>query len=225
MSLVTTDDVGWIVPEESIYDVLQGGLADLRSQIQAGLLERFSQGLFKNMKDERFAHARQCLADNQRLHVTFGWPNPEKELPCWAIVSDPEQSEQFIGDQGGRVTGEEGEQVLLRSERWRSGIAVVTCDTNADSVRWLHQLSKWILSHQRTALAKAGFSEIAQSSRDLTFDPRFQQAGHLYYRRAAVILATYQQNSIEAIGAENISEVQTDADVVGGIAANFSPPA
>ena len=136
---------------------------------------------------------------SEEVRIVENYPREEQEFPAWVIVIDPEQqSQQYIGDQGGQITLESGENIIPRVERWSATIGVITYAEHPEKVKWLYQLAKWILSSKRLDLSCTFEHWQSQQGRDLGFDKMFLDAGRFVYRRGLFIEAHYDQTDYDS---------------------------
>lgn len=215
---MNADQVGWILPEEVVRQAMLDASAVINAARNAGSLDYSLRQVFRNLPDKRFAELKNFLTTNGLPDIKADWPRDPAQTPVWTIGIDAGDQKQYIGDQGVVIDGD-----VIRTtqaETWTSAVVVATHTTNADLTRWLHHLSVYMLSRQQGAMAAGGqFKGTSLFTRDLTFDPRYQAASTLIYRRVVGISANVLQQSFRPRDDEfDVLDTKEDSDVTGTLA-------
>jgi len=195
-------DPGWLVPEQVVEDALHAGVAEVRAAFTAGTIDTLLARIYRNFTPENRLRVKAWLAKHD-IKIVENYPHDEQELPCWAVVIDPEQqTQQYLGDQAGNVELSTGEHVVGSAERWRSTVGILVVAEQTELIKWLYQLAKWIVGTYRAQMAAAGFVYGQNpAGRDLGFDQRLLQAGRFVYRRQLNVTAEYDQVDADAADA------------------------
>jgi len=186
-------DYGWILPEDVLAVTLGDGLADVDAAFTDNSIDDLLSRIYHNVPGPQLAQIKTWLAANS-VPIIRGYPLLEQQkLPCWSILIDPEEiSQQYLGNVGFRAQLTTGENAIVNAQRWRETIGIVTYADNPDLVRWLYQLSKWLLSNRWTFLAGVFRHSLTLSGRDLE-PKRIEDSGRYIFRRVLQFVGELDQ--------------------------------
>ena len=202
-------DPGWLVPEQVVEDALHAGVAQVRAAFVDGTIDTLLARIYRNFTPENRLRVKAWLAKHD-IKIVENYPHDEQELPCWAVVIDPEQqTQQYLGDQSGNIELSTGEHVIGSAERWRSTIGVLVVAEMTEQIKWLYHLAKWIVGTYREQMNAAGFVYAQNpAGRDLGFDQRLLQAGRFVYRRMLSLTVEYDQVDADPTNVSEINDVE-----------------
>lgn len=203
-----TDRFGWILLEEVVADALADGLLEVRTAIADDTIDALLTRVFWSLTSTKRDRLKAWLTAHD-VPVIDNYPQEQQALPCYALVLQPEQQQQFVGDQSHLTTFPDGSQRVLVAEQWRSTIAVLTVAEHPELVKWLYHLAKWILASRRDTIFRAAdlhFTTLL-AGQDLGFDPRYLQAGRFVYHRVLTVTAEYPQFDTQRDAAVDVVDV------------------
>lgn len=205
-----TAEVGWIVPEEEIVTILESALAAVPADLP-DLVDR----VYFNLAPEKRAQIVTWWREH-RPRVLHGYPHFEIELPCIAVVIDPEQQvQQYSGDAAYNLQLATGEHVIVAAERWRPTLGVICYAENGDVARWLYAFAKFALARARRALADLFPHSQQLSGRDLAPEA-FPQGGRWRYRRVLQVVVEHDQFDVQPDDLGDIADVVNVIGVTDG---------
>lgn len=189
---------GYRMAEESVAAALRAGLADIKAAYTADAIDALLAQVYVNVPAPARAEVKAWLAGNAP-RIIFGYPLDATVLPCWAILIDPdEQTFDYVGDAANdyddddpdpdAIEQELSAHGILTAERWRSTVGIITHAENADLVRYLYHLARFILSRARQALSDDYPYERRMSGRDLQpISVGGESGGRVAFRRVLQI--------------------------------------
>lgn len=208
---------GWIVPDRLIFDAIKDGFAEIDAAFEAGSIDRLLERMFNSFTLADRAKVREWLRTHEvtkSIHLNF--PQTIADIPCLCVVIDPtEQSGEYVGDLGARITLDNGRTALAQTSRWRSTVAVVAYAEKSDVVLWLHHIATFLLAAKRKQLFDYFRHSQRLRSRDLSFDERF--APRFVYRRIVALVAEYDQTDAVEDGPGDITSVSASAEVLSDV--------
>ncbi len=198
---------GWKMPEESIATILRDGLAFVRQSFGNGRIDELLERIYANVSNAQRAQIKTWLTEHEP-HIVFAFPMEPRQLPCWAIVIDPEQQTMdYLGEIGDDEELETGEHVAIAAERWQSTIGVITHAPNADLCRYLYQLAKFLVARARIDLAGQFPYERRVGGRDLQpIAVGGEAGGVIAYRRVLSITVEGDQTDATRFDVSDIDE-------------------
>lgn len=203
---------GWKMPEEAIATVLRDGLAFVRQSFGNGRIDELLERIYANVAPAQRAQIKTWLAETEP-HIVFSFPMEPRQLPCWAIVVDPEeQTMDYLGEVGEAVELEGGEFVAVSSERWQATVGVIVHAANADLCRYLYQLAKFLVARARLDLADQFPYERRVRGRDLQPIGVGGEAGSVIaYRRVLSITVEGDQTDATRFDVSDVDETVLNA--------------
>ena len=208
-------EFGWIVPEEEIALVLNNGLAGIVEAIGDSTLPDLVQRIYFNLPDA----TRTTLVGWWSAHlpkIIHGYPHFEVELPCYAVVIDPEeQVQQFGGDADHEAVLTTGEHVIVFGERWRPTIGVIAYAENADVARWMYQFAKFTIARGRRELADVFPHAQRLSGRDLKPEA-FPNGGRFRFARVLQVQVEHDQLDAALDDIGSTDSALSDTEVTDG---------
>jgi len=186
-------DYGWIVPEEAVFAALVAARQKMVAAVADDTVAEVVDTIYHNLTTAQKADITAWWSTRQPKLI-HGWPVLEhQELPCIAVILDPESnSQQYLGEGMFQVVLSTGEHALVHGERWECNLAVIVHAENPDVVRWLYQWAKYELSSRRQALAATFRYRQQLSGRD--FRPQaIGDSGRFVFMRALNFVGEYDQ--------------------------------
>lgn len=205
---------GWILPERAIRSILETGLADLRAAYDDDTIDERLQRIFFNVDPAERDQIKTYL-QRKPIPIVRMYPRLEQQFPCWVIALQSErQSSQYLANAGEEFVTADDEHVHVDWERWQSTYGIVTWDTNAETVVWLHHLSKYLMSLDRRHHMETFPHGQTPQGGDLGFCPMFMAAGQFVYRRTYSIAVEYDQKDVteDSIGTIDDTANEIDAE-------------
>lgn len=215
---------GWILPDETVQQALEAELQALSAAISGGTIDAHLALALANLAAEKRDRLKAFLTE-QTVPVRIGYPRDPAELPCFAIVIDPEEEQEFVGETGVRFVGEDDTAQATEASAWLSTIGVLVYAEHGELVRWLYQLAKFAIARRRQSFSAQGVLECHLSGRDFGFDPRFMQGGRFVYRRALQVRLRYLQHDLRPLEEEITAVDAPGTGHVGTSIGTFTLPA
>lgn len=203
-------DLGWIVPEEVLFQTLTAAQADVEAHVTANTIADYVATVFFNLTAQQQADLVTWFS-TEDVKLIHGYPVFEhKQFPCIAIIIDPEEtSQQYVGRTSGDMVLSTGETVRVEAARWRSNVALACHAENVDLARWLYHWVKWVLNDQDVVLSQS-FPHLRQASgRDLR-PTQIGESGRFIFGRALNYLVEYDQLHVKQFTSFELPEVGLD---------------
>lgn len=186
---------GWVMIEESVQSAIEAEFAAVYAAIADASIDDYLALVFRNVSLAKRTTLKTYLTKHD-VRVVVGYPRDIAELPCIALVLDPEQETEFVGETGTRFL-DAGTNRTTEASAWTSTVGALVYSDHGELTRWLYQIVKYGLARRRQALAQGGgVIELHLSGRDFGFDPRFLQSSNFVYRRALQVTLTYHQHDL-----------------------------
>lgn len=215
ISLTIPDAEGWLLPDVSIVEALESGLAALQAEIEGGAGDSLFRRIFSNVRDDR-REAILSWFSRTTLHIVQNYPRVEQEFPCYVVSLEGEDEEQYVGAINGRAILDDGVRGTLRAERWISFVNVTAYAEHPEIVVWMHHLAKWLIASSRCALSEMYTHVVGMAGRD--FEPVHVggETGRLVFRRGLQIRLEYDVYDAhrDSVFGEDagVCEVEPDGD-------------
>lgn len=205
---------GWIQPEKQVLSTLKSTINLIRQAFSDGSINRLLTSIYGDLPSRQKKMIKEWFRRNE-IKIMYGYPIDHENLPCMAIVVDPEeQVQQYIGDV---YAVEEGNKEIS-GERWRAQLCILCYAENMDLVRWMYHLAKYSLSTNRIKLSK--IFQHAQENAGKDLEPeRFGDGARVRYGRALNFSVEYDQTAYtDYHNADDWDDnnVSDDDEVVGG---------
>lgn len=204
-----TDRFGWILLEEVVAEALADGLAEVRTAVDDDTIDALLTRVFWSLTSTKRDRLKAWLQAHD-IPIIDNYPQEQQQFPCYALILQPEQQQQFVGDQSHVATFPDGSQRVLVAEQWRSTVGVLTVAEHPELVKWLYHLAKWILTSRRETIFRASNLHFSTqlAGQDLGFDARYLQAGRFVYNRILTVTAEYPQYDAVRDTAADVDDVE-----------------
>lgn len=192
ISITQSEVDGWVLPDQSLVEVLESGLQDIQLEIVADRGEDLFRRLFANMRPDKRQDVYEWFA-RTTFAVVLNYPRVDQEFPCYVVSLEGETEEQYVGSSAGRAVIDGSVRGTITADRWTTFLNVIAYAEHPEMVVWMHHLAKWIITNARCALTSVYHHAVGMSGRD--FEPVHVggETGRLVFRRGLQVRLEYDQ--------------------------------